>query len=298
MDLTRQYITQIITVAANNLRLSSEKIETVAMLREHLTNCEDLEEEIAKFKKITELSRFGVKLGEVHNSIVRGKIDFLKISDKFKEQSHSLIMVMSNLLDIVTPNLLADLLKKLRQEPPVDVTLEEKKSEMDLTPEKVKRGIKVEVSDKKTEEPQTEKIKGEIILDDLDTDEDFSFEQFQKRILKPIKSLESFLVRLSKNEYHEDELLSFIELVKINADTSEKIGFQVISNMHVIFAVGLKLIYQKKIFPTKDVIEALRACLIVIVAVIKSKNLDITNYLNKAELFGQEILKFKEEKKK
>jgi hypothetical protein len=45
--------------------------------------------------------------------------------------------------------------------------------------------------------------------------------------------------------------------------------------------------------PGREVIEALRACLIVIVAVVKGKEVDITNYLNKAEEFGKKIQSIK-----
>ena len=45
--------------------------------------------------------------------------------------------------------------------------------------------------------------------------------------------------------------------------------------------------------PGHDVIEAMRACLIVIVAVVRGKELDITNYLNRAEAFGREIQSLK-----
>jgi len=43
------------------------------------------------------------------------------------------------------------------------------------------------------------------------------------------------------------------------------------------------------VMPGKDVVDALRACLIVIVAVVKGKEVDITNYLNRAEEFGKRI---------
>ena len=49
MDLARQYIIQCIAAAANNLRLSSEKIETVAIIRERLNNAENLFDEIKGF---------------------------------------------------------------------------------------------------------------------------------------------------------------------------------------------------------------------------------------------------------
>jgi hypothetical protein len=45
--------------------------------------------------------------------------------------------------------------------------------------------------------------------------------------------------------------------------------------------------------PGKEVIENLRACLIVIVAVVRGKDVDINNYLNKAEEFGNKLATIK-----
>ena len=41
--------------------------------------------------------------------------------------------------------------------------------------------------------------------------------------------------------------------------------------------------------PGKSVVDSIRACLIVIVAVVRGKDVDITRYLNRAEDFGKEI---------
>jgi len=46
-----------------------------------------------------------------------------------------------------------------------------------------------------------------------------------------------------------------------------------------------------KLLVDKTVIESLRACLIVIVAVVKRKEVDITGYLNRAEEFGNKYFK-------
>ena len=59
--------------------------------------------------------------------------------------------------------------------------------------------------------------------------------------------------------------------------------------MHTIVADSLRLITSGEINPVKEVVESLRACLIVIVAVVRGKEVDITNYLNRAEDFGRKI---------
>jgi len=77
--------------------------------------------------------------------------------------------------------------------------------------------------------------------------------------------------------------------MKTNGEVSEKNGFEIISSMHKILYQALILIKSQELVPGKNVIESMRACLIVIVAVVRGKEVDITNYLNKAEDFERKI---------
>jgi len=271
MDYVEEYIKQAISLAANNLRLSSEKIETVTILKDYLSKSDDIASEVARMKKITELSRLGIKLGEILKYLEANKIDFLRLSENFKEQSHSLITILSNMLDIVTPIHLKKILNYHNAESEL-ITIEDNKS---------------------SDEAETSPLKEEIIMDELDSQKEKTFEEFQTQILKPVRSLEDFLGRLLAGDYHKDELKSYVEIMKINAELSEGEGFKIISNMHIIFAVGMKLILNNKMVINESVVESLRACLIVIVAMIKSKDVDITAYLNRAEKFGEQILQYK-----
>jgi hypothetical protein len=97
------------------------------------------------------------------------------------------------------------------------------------------------------------------------------------------------LKKFANNEINYEDLSRFTEIMKTNGEVSEKNGFEIISNMHRIIYKALMLIKSRKLMPGKDVIEQLRACLIVIVAVVRGKDVDITNYLNKAEDFEREI---------
>ena len=78
MNLTKLYIIQSITAASNNLRLSTQKIEVVALLREFLGKSENLDEDIRRMKKITELSTLAIRLNEVYTFLSRGNVDFFK----------------------------------------------------------------------------------------------------------------------------------------------------------------------------------------------------------------------------
>lgn len=282
MDLVRQYIIQCIVAAANNLRLSSEKIETVAILRERLNNSENLSDEIKNFKKITELSKLGIKLSELQLFIDSGKIDFLKLSDKFKEHSYSLVKEINYVLDVVTPQMMRTLFQKFD-----DIAIN-----VDLTKRPTTETEFENVPETKPEIPirsRAEELKEALILEELDKDNGFSFENFEEKVLRPVKELDEFLNRVAKFDYTENEINTSIRQMTENASLSQKVGFEILSNMHRILAAGLELINNKKIAPSPNVIESLRACLIVIVAVVRGKEVDITNYLNRAENFGKTI---------
>lgn len=287
MDLAKQYIIQCIVAAANNLRLSSEKIETVALIRERLNSTDNLSDEIKNFKKITELSKLGIKLGEIHSFLETGKFDFAKISDRFKEHSYSLVSEMNVMLDVLTPNAARNVFLK-RDEVPVKVkqvpgsqsfAADTKEETIQITPE-------IELPRRS----HADELREAIIFEELNKDTALDFENYEEKVLRPVKELDSFLNRVMKYEFTENEIKGYIKKMGENAELSKKIGFEILSNMHTIFARGLELIDKKKIAPSPNVVESLRACLIVIVAVVRGKEVDITSYLNRAENFGRTIL--------
>lgn len=280
MDFAKQYIIQCITAAANNLRLSSEKIETVAILRERIFNSENLAEEIKNFKKATELSKLGIRLSELQNFIENGKIDFLKITDKFKEHSFSLVKELSNSLDQLTPHSARAIFNKDEIVP----------LKVDLSGISIKgASTSIESAIEFPKRSSADELKEAIILEELDKEFEFNFESYEEKVLKPVKELDAFLNKVLKYDFTDGEVNAFIKMMKENSELSHKVGFEILCNMHNIIAKGLELIHNKKIAPSINVIESLRACLIVIVAVIRGKEVDITNYLSKAENFGKVI---------
>ncbi len=85
----------------------------------------------------------------------------------------------------------------------------------------------------------------------------------------------------------ESELNRYYELMQDHASLASLHDFQLLARMHEIIASALNAMINGKLPLDKSVIEALRACLIVIVAVVKRKDVDITGYLNRAEEFGK-----------
>ncbi len=288
MNFSKQYIIQAISVAANNLRLSSDRIETVAILRDHIQHCEELEKDILKMKSKTELSKFAIKLWEAFQYTKSSNIDFLKISEMFKEHSHNLVMELSNLLDVITPEGLIEIFNSmLDKEEEISVELGDNSIKTEL-PNTISFGHVEIIDEEQTKESvERDELKEELILGEIEESEGFDFENFEEEILKPINRLEKLLVVILKGEADENEVAEHISVMKKNAEFSKEVGFTIISEMHTIFYKALILIHNKKIIADKNLIEALRACLIVIVAVVRGKDVDITTYLNKAENLGK-----------
>lgn len=283
MEFIKQYITQSISAAANSLRLSTHQIEIVALLKDAIIKSDDLSNDLTRMKKITELSTLAIKLTEIYNFFDQNTIDFFKISEQFKDHSRNLIKDLNHLLDTTTPLAFKNALEKLH--PKEENIKQDTKEEInvDLSKRKVAEGIFLK--------PETEKIKEKIILDDENDNEELFIQNFEINIIRPIKPLDVMLKNLSNADFDYEEISSYIKIMSDNAALSKKIGFEIISNMHETIAKTLTLIKNRKLMPGKEIIEGLRACLIVIVAVVKGKEVDITNYLNRAEELQQKISK-------
>jgi hypothetical protein len=261
----------------------------VAMLRDIIVKSGDLEMDIRNMKKITELSTMAIRFNEIYTYLTQPQIDLFKFSEKIKEHSAILIKDISHMLDIVTPDSFKHAVEKLK---PV-VKEEEKNADLD-TIEQANNGIKVDLSKRKQnpdifEKSENEILKEKIIMDEENDNEELFFQNYETEILKPIKLIDSLLKQISAYEVEEEDIIRWANLMKTNGELSAKIGFEIIANMHRILSTAFTLLSTKELVPKPDVIESMRACLIVIVAVVKGKEVDITNYLNRAEEFGRKI---------
>ena len=210
MDLVKQYIVQCIVTAANNLRLSPEKIEVVALLREEIMHAEDLEKLIPEMKKVTTLSTFAIKLGEIYNYLVKGKVDFLKLSDKFKEHGSFIVQELNNILEKISPQsfrqvsaeIAEHLASSIKKEESIEPTVEKK----GLIVEEIKKVPLEQETKNEKKEPGNEKLKEEFILDIEEKNEEIQFEKYEERILSPIKSIDKFLKELTPDRINEVDL--------------------------------------------------------------------------------------------
>ena len=290
MDLIKQYIIQSISTASNNLRLSSEKIEVVALLRETISNSDNLFEDIKKMKKITEFSTLAIRLNQIYDYLYEGRVDFLKLSEQFREHSQILIRDLNHMLDMVNPAAFKDAVKKIRSEGAKEDVIEIEENAVETGGE-----ISVDLSNREPDEnvfevSESDKIKEEIILSEDKATNDNSFENYESAVLKSIKPFDSLLKELSEEVSNKDEIEKFEYIMRENEKASRRNGFNIIANMHNILAHSLLLIKTGILIPSTELVESMRACLIVIVALVKGKEVDISNYLNRAEEFGKKII--------
>ncbi len=284
MDFTKHYILQAIGLATNNLRLSPDRIETVTLLKDYLQNSESLKDEISLLKTKTELSKFGIKLGEAYRYIDDINVDFLKLSDKFKEHSNNLIIELSNVLDQVNIEQLRSILFPPKEEE-ISIDLGAATAVKKFPEETIERIFEDE--DKQPKElEERDSLKEEIILEEVKEQNKFDFDDFEQTILKPVSKLEQLLRDLHNKKVSDEEISKFITIMKKNCKLSEKIGFNILSDMHKIFYTALENIQSREIKTDTKLIESMRACLIVIVAIVRSKDVEITAYINRAEKLG------------
>jgi len=279
IDFSKLYITKLINYSSSLLKLTSEKIVYIQILKESLLESDDLELLIKEMKKITELSKMAIHLSEIYSFCNNPEIDFTGLSIKFKEQSQLLNKDIVLLLEIISSEKLKEILIKICNYVNAKSDLIIKKTENT-------------VDNNESDIARNNKLKEDFILSD-DDEEENSYEFYVKTVLFPIRELDSFLQRLEFYETPYDEMDRYQTIIEKNAYLSQKYSFELIANMHFYFSGALKHIMEHRLIVDKDLIEKMRACLIVIAALVRQKDVDITNYLNKADKLGKLIQNIK-----
>jgi len=272
MDLVKVYLIQSITSASNNLRLNAQQIEVVGLLREIISKSENLGEEFLRMKKTTEFSKLAIRLNEVYTFLSQGKVDFVKISEQFKDHSRYLIRDLNNFLENVNPEIFRNGMMRLNG-------TDSKAIEVNL----------VEKSPSNHDWMERDTGKNEIIIVDEDTNESRSIHKFELQILEPIKQIDIMLNKMLVGKVVYEELKMYSEIMEDHTSLSAEKGFTILADMHKIITEAFKGIIAGNLLINKSVIESIRACLIVIAAVVKGKEINITDYINRAEKFGKKI---------
>lgn len=283
MDLLKQYITQTISSASNNLRLSTEKIEVVALLRQAINQSGNLSEDLKKMKTITELSKLAIKLNEIYNFLSKDQVDFQKLSDKFREHSQYLIKDISQMLDSVSPASFKILLDKIRSNYEQDSSEKKEEAAFTIPSKDIHKEFPEEfpVKEEENQEGKNGITEGE--------------KKFKEKILQPIRHIDDFLKKMASGSWDEASIDDYLSIVKENGAISSHEGYRTVADMHDKIYKAFRLFKSGRLKPTRDVTESLRACLIVIATLIRNKEVDIKNYLNLAEEFGKKIETLKQD---
>ncbi len=182
---------------------------------------------------------------------------------------------LSALLDVVTPQTFHDVISK-KGNGVGFIELDDVESAK--APVNIEENQSVELEVKSQEQ-----LKEKFILDDLKTDVKFDFDNYVQTVLKPVKRFDSFLDSLLIGKFSKEQLEEYRDIIRQNAALSRKADLDLITKMHTNLYLSLEGILQGRLAVSKDLIEMMRACLIVIVAVIRSKEVDISGFLDKSE---------------
>ena len=264
MDIVKQYLTQSISSAAGNLRLNIQQTEMVSLIREILLKSGSIEDDLIRMKKITEFSTMAIKLHEMFSYLTKGPLDIGTISEKFKNHSQMLVKDLNQLLSNSNLKAAIDKLKANSEE-------------------------RIEVSKPDSETQELTNTQEKPVTDEGKIKKESLFEHFEETILKQIKPMDTLLKEMEEETDLPDNIDEFAEIMKKNSILSRENGFDILSDMHSIVADSLKLIRDGTLKTEKNTVEALRSCLIVIAAVVRGKEVNISDYLNKAESFGNNI---------
>ncbi len=284
-EITKTYLEQCFNNAVNELHLKAGQVEIISKLRELLFDSESVLNEIERMKKNTELSTFAIRLNEAYNFIESNEIDFSSVSHHFNEHSEKLAQSLKKLIDEFDWQNFQRIVARLHE---LELVNSESKTENTEPVE-----FMLEYQPTENDNDETLEMKSDFILDDELLQRDISFDEYKEKVLDSIKNMDALLNDLQDGNYSDEQIMKCLRTVEINKTLSEKHNFDIITRMHQTFEDSLRLIQKNVIKINKQLIYAMRSCLIVIVAIIKDKKVDITEFLKRAEFLGKEIEKLK-----
>lgn len=276
MNIIKQYLVECILEASKNLYLSSDNSRVLSLLRRTIIQSFDLKNDINEMKKKTDLAKLAIKMGEIQRYLTKTKIDFHKFSDVFTEHTNLLIPVVKELLESVDSvefskiqEELSENAKQQKNAKIIDVI--GKPKEQPNKSAEIVLGQKLKVIHPK---PDSNPIRKELSKISPEYTETF---------MAQIKAIDAMLKRWQKAEFYQQEIKYFSELMGENVSFLEKKKTENLANLFRIVGATLFLVLRKDIVADKDIIESLRAALIVIVASLRKKDVDIEAYQKRTE---------------
>ncbi len=257
-NFKKQYLIQQLQYAATFLRLTKEQENVLFFLCNYIDTSNDILRDLTNAAKITEISALALKIKHSYEFISSSKIQYLNISDKFKKQTQEMLYDLLNFLNTVDIKKLQSILEpglEIEENTITDSTFVSSKDNIENTTNNVIENIK----------------------------ENPVYKKFEKKIVENIRYYDNLLTQLYQNSVDLNELSESVHRAKDLEDEIRKFGFEVILDVHHIFTVTLDLVFKSTLPVTNDIIESMRACLIVIASIIKNKDIDLSFYLSRVE---------------
>lgn len=298
MDFVKNYMISALTEASKKLRLNPEKVEVLHRLEEWVGKRESLGEDIAILKRITETSRLAIRLQDINNYLNFEKIDYKKFSEKFLEHCNYLVSDLDFLLHNVNQATIRKILERVEtiKEYKADYPNVHLKIELDQAPGNPGTGYQPPPGRRSLKLDNL--IEQELPLVYTDTaklNKRALIEQERDFLYGPIKDLEELIQRMKKEDFRSSEVFKFSDLFTERVNFCRKKGLEDLTICYENIANGLRLIYNKEMQVTRDVIELFRAAMIVIVTEIRGLQHDITEYRLRNQLFTETLKVYKKE---
>jgi len=109
------------------------------------------------------------------------------------------------------------------------------------------------------------------------TDEEIFYE-FETSLVDNIKELDDYLGKITTSSYDENREEELITQAYKSLTTAESLGHEVIAKMIKTYWAALLAMRDKKLPATKNEAELIRSTLIIIVALIKDKDIELESY--------------------
>ncbi len=300
MDFVKNYMISALTEATKKLRLNPEKVEVLHRLEEWISKRENLGEDIAILKRITETSRLAIRLQDINNYLNFEKIDYKKFSEKFLEHCNYLVTDLDFLLLNVNQSTIRKILERVEtikdykaEYPNIHIKIEldqtNEGSPVVYSPPGKRRSLKIDP----VVEPElplvhsepSENVKRVLI----ERERDFLY--------GPIKELEELIRRMSKEDFRSSEVFKFSDIFSERVKFCKKNGLNELLPAYENIALALRYIYNKEMHVSRDVIELFRAAMIVIVSEVRGLKHDISEYNLRNQIFTETLKVYKKDKK-
>lgn len=294
MDYKKEYLLQLLTACTNKLRLDTSKLELVALLKEEINRSGDPTELFRNMKRITEFAKLAIKLNEFYLFISTSRIDYQTISQRFHSHTDTLLKDLSPFLDSLSGLRFREAINRLNGSSNLEKTVTKTDNGLpviDFSAPKGHRIINIEAVTEAITAPESEVQEIEETVES--SYETLDFAKFESAVLSPIKGLDELLKQILNEEMPKGELSFYSQVMYSNYKMAVKFNSETVARMHKTVSKALLMIRDGDLKPTKTMIESVRACLIVIVAIVRNKDIDFKVYLDNAEEFSAGLLENK-----